>query len=119
MAGADSWDGIEDFGNAKVDWLGTFLDLPNGIPSQDSLRHRFQRLDPDEFRRGSLGWIEALHEANERQVIAIDGKTLRRSFVRAMGMSALHMVHEHEDVPPFSFHYLSAMSARSINRSRK
>jgi predicted transposase YbfD/YdcC len=93
VAGADCWDDIEDFGQAKHDWLKTFLDLPNGIPSHDTFRRLFERLDPDEFQRGFLGWIEALHEATEQQVIAIDGKTLRRSFDRAKGRSALHMVH--------------------------
>jgi predicted transposase YbfD/YdcC len=93
VAGADSWDDIEDFGNAKIAWLGTFLGLPNGIPSHDTFRRLFERLDPDEFQRGFLGWIEALQEATERQVIAIDGKTLRRSFDRAKGRSALHLVH--------------------------
>jgi predicted transposase YbfD/YdcC len=93
VAGADSWDDIEDFGVAKVAWLSTFLDLPNGIPSHDTFRRLFERLDPDEFQKGFLGWIEALHEATERQVIAIDGKTLRRSFDRAKGKSALHLVH--------------------------
>jgi predicted transposase YbfD/YdcC len=93
IAGADSWDDIEDFGRVKYEWLKTFLDLPNGIPSHDTFRRLFERLDPDEFQRGFLGWIEALHEATERQVIAIDGKTLRRSFDRAKGQSALHMVH--------------------------
>ena len=93
VAGADSWDDIEDFGNAQVAWLGTFLDLPNGIPSHDTFRRLFERLDPEEFRRGFLGWVEALHGATGRQVIAIDGKTLRRSFDRAKGKSALHLVH--------------------------
>jgi len=93
VAGADSWYDIEDFGNAKVAWLKTFLNLPNGIPSHDTFRRLFERLDPDQFQRGFLGWIEALHEATERQVIAIDGKTLRRSFDRAKGKSALHLVH--------------------------
>jgi predicted transposase YbfD/YdcC len=93
VAGADAWDDIEDLGNAKVAWLGTFLHLPNGIPSHDTFRRLFERLDPDEFQRGFLGWIEALHEATERQVIAIDGKALRRSFDRAKGKSALHLVH--------------------------
>jgi predicted transposase YbfD/YdcC len=93
VAGADSWDDIEDFGNAKIDWLGTFLELPNGIPSHDTFRRLFERLDPAEFQKGFLGWIEALHEATERQVIAIDGKSLRRSFDRAKGKSALHLVH--------------------------
>ena len=93
VAGADTWDDIEDFGKVKYDWLKTFLDLPNGIPCHDTFRRLFERLDPAEFQRGFLGWIEALHEATERQVIAIDGKTLRRSFDRAKGKSALHMVH--------------------------
>jgi predicted transposase YbfD/YdcC len=93
VAGADSWDDIEDFGKVKFDWLKTFLDLPNGIPSHDTFRRLFERLDPAEFQDAFLGWIEALHEATEQQVIAIDGKTLRRSFDRAKGKSALHMVH--------------------------
>jgi predicted transposase YbfD/YdcC len=93
VAGAESWDDIEDFGKVKHDWLKTFLDLPNGIPSHDTFRRLFERLDPAEFRKGFVGRIDALHEATERQVIAIDGKTLRRSFDRAKGKSALHMVH--------------------------
>ena len=93
VAGADSWDDIEDFGNAKLAWLGTFLELPNDIPSLDTVHRLFERLDPDEFQRGLLGGIEALHVATGRQVIAIDGKTLRRSFDRTKGKSALHLVH--------------------------
>ena len=93
VAGAESWDDIEDFGKAKHAWLKDFLALPNGIPSHDTFRRLFERLDPEEFRRCFLGWIEALHEATERQLIAIDGKTLRRSFDRAKGKSALHLVH--------------------------
>jgi predicted transposase YbfD/YdcC len=93
VAGADSWDDIEDFGKVKHAWLKTFLGLPNGIPSHDTFRRLFERLDPDQFQKGFLRWIEALHEATERQVIAIDGKTLRRSFDRVKGKSALHLVH--------------------------
>jgi predicted transposase YbfD/YdcC len=93
VAGADSWDDIEDFGKAKHDWLKTFLALPHGIPSHDTFRRLFERLDPAGFQKGFLGWIEAMHEATDRQVVAIDGKTLRRSFDRAKGESALHMVH--------------------------
>ena len=93
IAGAESWDDIEEFGHAKHDWLKTFLALPNGIPSHDTTRRLFERLDPDAFQRCFLGWIETLHEATEGQVIAIDGKTLRRSFDKAKGKSALHLVH--------------------------
>lgn len=93
IAGAESWDDIEDFGKVKHDGLKTFRASPNGIPSHDTLRRLFERLDPDEFRRCSLGGIGAGHEATERQVIALDGTTLRRSFDRANGQSALHRVH--------------------------
>ncbi len=50
-AGAETWDDIEDFGQAKHDWLSTFLALPNGIPSHDTFRRLFERLDPDQFQR--------------------------------------------------------------------
>ena len=93
VAGADSWDDIEDFGKVTHDWLATSLALPHGIPSHDTFRRAFERLDPEEFQRRFLGWIEALHQATRRQVIAIDGKALRRSFDRARGKSALHLVH--------------------------
>src|SRR3954447_12569547 len=70
VAGADSWDDTEDFGNAKHGGLKTFLDLPNGIPSHDTFRRLFERLDPAQFQRGFLGWVEALHEATERRGLA-------------------------------------------------
>jgi predicted transposase YbfD/YdcC len=93
VAGADSWDDIEDFGHAKHTWLSSFLALPNGIPSHDTFRRVFERLDPDQFQRCFLRWVEALHEVTQRRVIALDGKTVRRSFDRAKGRSALHLVH--------------------------
>src|SRR3954463_15577640 len=93
VAGADSWDDIEDFAKAKHDWLKTFLTLPNGIPHHDTFRRLFERRDPDQFRKCFLRWIEALQEVTGRRVVAIDGKTLRRSFDRAKGKSALHLVH--------------------------
>ena len=93
VAGADSWEHIEQFAKAKRPWLETFLALPNGIPSHDTIARVFARLDPDEFQHAFLSWIGALQEATDRRVIAIDGKTLRRSFDRAKGKSALHLVH--------------------------
>src|SRR5512143_3014660 len=93
VAGADSWEHIEQFARAKHDWLKTFLALPNGVPSHDTFARVFARLDPGEFQRCFLGWIGALQEATGRRVIAIDGKSLRRSFDRAKGKSALHLVH--------------------------
>jgi predicted transposase YbfD/YdcC len=93
VAGADAWEHIEQFARAKQVWLKSFLALPNGIPSHDTIARVFARLDPDEFQRCFLRWVGALQEATNRRVIAIDGKTLRRSFDRAKGKSALHLVH--------------------------
>jgi predicted transposase YbfD/YdcC len=93
VAGADTWDHIEQFARAKLGWLKSFLALPNGIPSHDTIARVFARLDPDEFQRAFLGRVGALQEATGRRVIAIDGKTLRRSFDRAKGKSALHLAH--------------------------
>jgi predicted transposase YbfD/YdcC len=93
VAGADAWEHIEQFARSKQDWLKTFLALPNGIPSHDTIARVFARLDPDEFQRGFLRWVGALQEATDRRVIAIDGKTLRRSFDRTKGKSALHRGH--------------------------
>src|SRR5512147_2133112 len=93
VARADSWEHIEQFAQAKRPWLETFLARPNGIPSHNTIARVFAQLDPDEFRDAFLGWIGALQEATGRRVVAIDGKTLRRSFDRAKGKSALHLVH--------------------------
>jgi predicted transposase YbfD/YdcC len=93
VAGADSWEHIEQFARAKHAWLKSFLALPNGIPSHDTIARVFARLDPDEFRGAFLGWIGAVQEVTGRRIVAIDGKTLRRSFDRARGKAALHLVH--------------------------
>ena len=77
IAGADNWEDIADFGQAKIDWFQTFLELPNGIPSHDTFNRVFARLDR-KFRSGFMGWIRAVSEVIGGQVIAIDGKVLRR-----------------------------------------
>ncbi|HEU5115423.1 MAG TPA: ISAs1 family transposase [Isosphaeraceae bacterium] len=93
IAGAGTWEDLEEFGKAKHNWLRTFLALPNGIPSHDTFARIFARLDPEEFQRGFLGWIAAVQEATERRVVAIGGKTQRGSHDRVRGKSALHLVH--------------------------
>jgi len=92
IAGADNWEDIADFGQAKIDWFQTFLELPNGIPSHDTFNRVFARLDPQEFRSGFMGWIRAVSEVIGGQVIAIDGKVLRRSHERGNGKAAIDMV---------------------------
>src|SRR5215212_10383266 len=92
VCGADDFVAIADFGKARRDWLARFLDLTNGIPSHDRFNAIFAALKPGEFEACLLGWITALHELTDGQVVAIDGKTLRRSFDAASSKSAIHMV---------------------------
>ena len=76
----------------KKEWLARFLDLGAGIPSHDRFNAIFAAIKPAEFEKCLLSWITALHEITDGQVIAIDGKTLRRSFDTANGKAAIHMV---------------------------
>jgi predicted transposase YbfD/YdcC len=92
IAGADDFVSIAEWGVQKRDWLSKFLDLSNGIPSHDRFNAVFAALKPAEFEKCLVSWITALHELTEGQVVAIDGKTLRHSFDKATGKSAIHMV---------------------------
>ena len=92
VCGADSWVDVEMFGHAKHEWLKTFLELPNGIPSHDTFGRVFGLLDPDQFQRCFLSWIKAVSHITEGQVIAIDGKTLRGSYDKGLGKGAIVMV---------------------------
>jgi predicted transposase YbfD/YdcC len=92
ICGADSWVDVEKFGRVKEDWFRRFLELPNGIPSHDTLGRVFARLDTAEFLTCLHNWLRSLHLSLKEQGVAIDGKTLRGSFDAASGKSALHVV---------------------------
>jgi len=93
ISGLEHWTQIEDFAKANETWFRTFLDLPNGIPSHDTFGKVLATLDPDAFEQRIQQWIHALVGSNtEGKHIAIDGKTLRRSFDRASRKMAIHMV---------------------------
>jgi len=92
LCGADDFVSIADYGRKKRKWLGQILDLSAGIPSHDRFNAILGAIKPDEFERCLLSWITALHEVSGGQVVAIDGKTLRRSFDAASSKSAIHMV---------------------------
>ena len=83
---------IADWARQKKDWLAGFLDLSSGIPSHDRFNAIFRALKPEPFERRLVAWITELHEVAVGQVIPIDGKTMRQSFDKATGKSALHMV---------------------------
>ena len=92
ICGADDFVAIARFGSTKREWLARFLDLKHGIPSHDRFNSILAAIKPTEFERCFLSWITALHEISDGQVVAIDGKTLRRSFDAASSKSAIHMV---------------------------
>jgi predicted transposase YbfD/YdcC len=92
IAGAEGWEDIEEFGLTHHTWLGNILQLPNGIPSHDTISRVFRRLKPAAFESCFLEWVASLHEQLGFKLIAIDGKTLRRSHDRKTMKSALHLV---------------------------
>lgn len=92
ICGADDFVAIAKFGRVKRKWMSRFLDLKDGIPSHDRFNAILAAIKPAEFEACPLSWITALHEITAGQVVAIDGKTLRRSFDAASSKSAIHMV---------------------------
>lgn len=92
LCGASGWTEVQQFGQAKRKWLATFLALPHGIPSHDTFGRLFAALDPDQLERCFIGWAAAVAEHSGGELVAIDGKTVRRSFDHASGKAAIHMV---------------------------
>jgi predicted transposase YbfD/YdcC len=91
ICGAEGWVEIEEFGKAKEAWFTELLALPNGIPSHDTFGRVFAQLDPKQCEARFLQWVQGISQTVQG-VIALDGKTLRRSHDRAAGKKALHMV---------------------------
>jgi len=92
ICGADDWVEVALFGNAKLAWLSTFLELPNGIPSHDTFGRVFARLNAEQFQQCFLAWIQAVSAVTRGQVIALDGKVLRGSCNRLLGPAGIAMV---------------------------
>jgi predicted transposase YbfD/YdcC len=92
LSGANSFAGIEEFGLDRRTWFARFLDLTNGIPSDDTFGRVLARLESGAFEKCLLSWIQAVQEATDHRLIAIDGKTLRGSYDRRDGRAAIHMV---------------------------
>lgn len=91
ICSADDWVSIAEFGEAKEDWFREFLELPNGIPSHDTFGRTFSLLSPEAFQESFISWVRSLTGVFEG-LVAIDGKTLRRSHDRRSGKAAIHMV---------------------------
>lgn len=91
ICGADGWVGIEEFGKAKQGWLTELLQLPNGFPSHDTFGRVFAHIDPQQFEASFGEWVQGI-ASSIQGVIAIDGKTSRRTHDYAAGKKALHLV---------------------------
>lgn len=91
ICGAEGWVEIEEFGKAKEAWFTELLKLPNGIPSHDTFGRVFAQIDPKQFEASFFQWVQGL-TSTVQGVIAIDGKTLRRSHDQEAGKKALHLV---------------------------
>lgn len=94
VGGADGWGDVALFGRAKEKWLKEvlYLELPHGIPSSDTFRRVFAALDAEQFQTCFVNWVQAVDRVTKGQIVAIDGKALRRSHDRSLGQEALHMV---------------------------
>lgn len=93
ICGADGWDEIAVFSKLRASWFATILDLPNGTPSADTFRRVFERLDPMAFERCLRRWVESLGRSYAGDVIAVDGKSIKRAFDEARPTVPLHMLH--------------------------
>lgn len=92
ICGADEVTALETFGHARREWLQTFLALPHGIPSHDTFGRVLARLSPGEFERCFRSWVASVAQLTAGEVVAIDGKTLRRSHDRGQGQGPLALV---------------------------
>jgi predicted transposase YbfD/YdcC len=92
ICGAETWTQVEEYGKSKAEWLEQFLQLTNGIPSHDTFGRVFSMLDPKQFNESFTRWVRAISELTSGAVVAIDGKTLRRSHDSSNNLSAIHMV---------------------------
>ena len=89
LCGADGWEEIEDFGRAKRDWLRRYFPYTEGIPKHDTIARVLSRLDPEALQKSFISWVNAASELTNGEVIAIDGKTVRRSFQKGNRKSAI------------------------------
>jgi predicted transposase YbfD/YdcC len=93
LCGCDGWDDVADFCQVREQWFKGFLSLPRGIPSHDTFGRVFARLDPPQLEEVLRQWMNALNFGSGGKLIAIDGKSLRRSFEQAWDQSGMaHVV---------------------------
>ena len=91
ICGEDDYQGVVEWADVREDGLATFLDLPHGVPWADTIERVFARLDPDALERAFIAFTQGVAERSEGRLVAVDGKTLRRSFDHGGRKAAIHM----------------------------
>lgn len=92
LCGAEDWPMVESLGKAKLEWLRRFIALPHGVPSHDTFSRVFARVKPEAFQSCFMQWVQGIVGSTLGEVVAVDGKTLRRSYDRGDDKAAIHMV---------------------------
>jgi len=92
MCRSDDWEEVVLYGRANQQWLNTFLELPNGIPSDDTFSRVFARINPDAFEKCFIQWTQSLASSSDGRLVAIDGKVLRHSFKHGWNKQMVHLV---------------------------
>lgn len=93
LCGIEGWDDLHDFAEAKEEWLRSVTDLPDSLPSADTIRRVLGAIDADEFESALRSWVQAIAGSFEGQVVAIDGKSIRGAFEKGRRSSPLHLLH--------------------------
>jgi predicted transposase YbfD/YdcC len=92
ISGAEGWEEIEDFGHIRLEWLKQYGDFENGIPVHDTIARVVSNVNAKSFQECFINWMKDCHEISSGSVIAIDGKTVRRSYNKSRRQGAIHMV---------------------------
>lgn len=92
IAGCEGWEEIEDFGNERLDWLKKYGEFEFGIPSHHTIARVVSAVNPKQFQKCFIEWMQACHQATNGEIIAIDGKTARGSYDKGKDKGAIHMV---------------------------
>jgi predicted transposase YbfD/YdcC len=92
LSGAEGWEAIEEYGHAKLEWLRKFIPLEHGVPTHDTIARVLSRVSAKGLQECFMNWVMTVHQVTDGQVVAIDGKRVRRSFDRGARKGAIHMV---------------------------
>lgn len=92
IANANSWPNVEEFARTHEEWLRQYLELPYGIPVHDTYERVFDKIDPVQFSKSFITWSDEIAQRSEGAIVAIDGKTVRRSFDKSTQKSPIHIV---------------------------